>query len=253
MKHFFLPLCVGFLICATAITARATDEQQALEHFVAGNAAYRGSEYRAAVTAFEQVLAMGLESGPVYFNLGNSYFKAGQRGRAILSYERALQLMPRDADLRFNYQFVKESLPNYQDPSGGNLIERLMDRHMAFYTLSEMMIVIVILASMLAFGWLVVYYYDYRLPFGRLVFFVLAVLLLVNGVGYALKSKALLTGAVVIQPAQARFEPKADATTHYSLAEGVKVQIIRRQDEWVKIQRSDEKMGWVKAELIEKI
>ena len=31
-----------------------------------------------------------------YANLGNAYFKTGQKGRAILNYERARRLMPQD-------------------------------------------------------------------------------------------------------------------------------------------------------------
>ena len=43
----------------------------------------------------------------VYYNLGNSYYKADDIARAILNYERALLLEPGNADIRANLEIAR--------------------------------------------------------------------------------------------------------------------------------------------------
>ena len=70
--------------------------------FFHANALYKDGQYTAAASDYEQLRNAGLESGNLYFNLGNAYFKAGQRGKAILNYERAHRLLPSDPDVEAN-------------------------------------------------------------------------------------------------------------------------------------------------------
>ncbi|MFH1244966.1 MAG: tetratricopeptide repeat protein, partial [Candidatus Omnitrophota bacterium] len=64
--------------------------------FSQGNGYYAQEKFDQAITAYEQELSLGRESGPLYYNLGNAYFKSGQLGRAILNYLRAERLIPAD-------------------------------------------------------------------------------------------------------------------------------------------------------------
>lgn len=48
----------------------------------------------------------GLRNGHLFYNIGNSWFMAGDVGRAILNYRRAEQFMPNDSDLRNNLETV---------------------------------------------------------------------------------------------------------------------------------------------------
>ena len=72
--------------------------------FKAAGDFYRQGDYKNAIHS---------ESGAVYYNLANSYFKDGQLGKAILNYERAKRLIPRDGDLGANYKFVLSQVRNY--------------------------------------------------------------------------------------------------------------------------------------------
>src|SRR5205814_513210 len=76
--------------------------------FYQGNAAYKAGDYAGAAGAYERLLNAGLASGPLYFNLGNAYFKNGHVGQAILNFERAHRLMPRDPDVRANLAYAAE-------------------------------------------------------------------------------------------------------------------------------------------------
>ena len=59
--------------------------------------------------------------------------------------------------------------------------------------------------------------------------------------------------AVAITNVEAKFEPKNDSTTHFQLFEGHAVKILEEEDGWLKIQRMDQKMGWVPKNVVEKI
>ena len=50
----------------------------------------------------------GVRDPQAHYNLGNACFKAGRLGEAVLWYERALRLAPRDADIRANLHYVEQ-------------------------------------------------------------------------------------------------------------------------------------------------
>jgi len=53
------------------------------------------------ISRYESVINNGYESGEVYFNLGNAYFKSGKLQYAILNYERAKKIISNDDDVEF--------------------------------------------------------------------------------------------------------------------------------------------------------
>jgi len=59
---------------------------RALEVF---DAAKTSGDYRESAALLESLLADGLQSGAVYYNPGNAYFRAGEYGRSIAAYRQA--------------------------------------------------------------------------------------------------------------------------------------------------------------------
>jgi hypothetical protein len=57
----------------------------------------------------EQPIANGRYSPSALYDLGNSYARAGRPGLAVLNYERAHLLAPRDADINANLRRAQES------------------------------------------------------------------------------------------------------------------------------------------------
>ena len=103
-KYSFLIILLFFSILAKST---AQDAIQLNTLFFQGNSFYQEERYSEAVKAYEQLVAMGVKSGPLYYNLGNAYFRIGTKGKAILNYERALQLLPRDADVKSNLDYAR--------------------------------------------------------------------------------------------------------------------------------------------------
>lgn len=75
-------LVVAVMLCATGTIYD--------DIFERGNTAYSEGRLEEAITSYRQLLDSGVKSAPVYYNLGNAYFHAGNTGRAVLSFECAL-------------------------------------------------------------------------------------------------------------------------------------------------------------------
>jgi tetratricopeptide (TPR) repeat protein len=84
--------------------------------FEVANTAYSQSELKTAISQYESILAKGEHSLALHYNLGNSYYKENQLGKAILNYERALLLEPQDENTRFNLALAKRKVKGEIDP-----------------------------------------------------------------------------------------------------------------------------------------
>ena len=94
-----------------------------------GAALYKAGRLEEAADALEQSLStekLDVQT-QAYYNLGNTYYRQGQKTgttdqqatmakwqKAVESYEAALKLAPKDADARFNHDFVKKKLQELQ-------------------------------------------------------------------------------------------------------------------------------------------
>jgi tetratricopeptide (TPR) repeat protein len=90
-------IAVGLtLACATARADRVD------EAWRRGNDAYLRGDYAAAVAAYQELDRQGLVSSDLYFNLGDAYYRQGSLGPAIWAFERAAAADPDDEDARYN-------------------------------------------------------------------------------------------------------------------------------------------------------
>lgn len=109
-KYFLLLLLLGW---SGGVFAQNSDPQAILNE---ANEAYRRQAYPEAIQGYEALLRAGYRQAAIYYNLGNSYYRSGQKGRAILNYERARLLAPGDADIRHNLDFLYRQLPEEWQP-----------------------------------------------------------------------------------------------------------------------------------------
>ena len=67
--------------------------------FYKANSASQAGDYDGALKLYREITDSGFVSAAVYYNIANCYMKKGELGRALVGYERALRLSPRDSDL----------------------------------------------------------------------------------------------------------------------------------------------------------
>lgn len=87
-----------------AIMAAAVSPNPDFDQALAASAT---GHYDQAARIYSRILTEQGYSAPVLYNLGNTFYHQGQWGRAILNYERALWLVPHDADAAANLRLAQ--------------------------------------------------------------------------------------------------------------------------------------------------
>ena len=100
----------------------APPEPRAL--FAEANTAYESGDYEMAIATYLDVVDMGVVDEDLYYNLGNAFYKTGQLGPAILYYERARRLAPRNDDINQNLSTWSAVVPTSWPPVGPIIISR---------------------------------------------------------------------------------------------------------------------------------
>ena len=93
------------IICALLISSAFA---QGDAEFAKANQDYAQNNFKEAISGFETVVRSGQWSANLFYNLGNAYFRAGDFGRAILNYERALALERHHPEATANLQIARD-------------------------------------------------------------------------------------------------------------------------------------------------
>ncbi len=227
--------------------------RDALQKFFVAGSAYSRGDYPAAIKEYEEILKNNLESGSLYFNLANSYYKQGELGKAILNYERAKRLLPRDADVNFNYRYALAQVKNGYEEKPLNFLQRFLEIQRGFYSVDEMVKILTIIFILLGSGHILSFYLKWTLRLRRLILTVLVTLFSMYAIGLVYKIQKEEDLAISFNESEAKFEPRVEATMYFKLSVGEQVKVLKEEEEWVKIRREDGKMGWVETKMLEKI
>ncbi len=111
------PATAGLLLLlALLVGALPAAAETPEESFDRGNAAYEAGRFQEASEAYRDALRYGVRDARLEYNLGNAEFKLGERGRAILHYQRALRLDPTNEDIRNNLALAQSTIVDRADP-----------------------------------------------------------------------------------------------------------------------------------------
>jgi tetratricopeptide (TPR) repeat protein len=243
--------CLLFLGGKNAFAEITSDE--ALSVFVSAGMAYKEGRYDAAIDKYNAILEGSRASGPLYYNLGNSYFKKGNVGRAVLNYERAKKYIPRDSDLKFNERYARSKIDQQTADTGQSYFERVIQSQIDFYTTEEIIMILFGLGLSIGFLYLVSLYANWRSSTRGWIMATLVFGILVYGFILITKVEYERGLAIVMAETNTFFEPRPDSTVHFQLSEGMKTRILKSEGNWVKIERFDGKAGWIDREVLEKI
>ena len=105
-------LAGGASVADETTPAMQTDDQSAHTLFAKANALYKQNKYEEALSLYERLLAQGNVDPVLYYNTGNAYTQLHRPGPAVLMYERALRLDPRDRDAHENLTEIAPSINN---------------------------------------------------------------------------------------------------------------------------------------------
>ena len=221
-----------------------------------GDSAYMKNDYASAIQIYEALLNRG-EAADIYYNLGNSYYKAGDIAKDILNYERALLLQPGNGDIRANLEIARSKTVDKVEP-----VPEIFFVSWTKSLINSMSVDSWAVCGVVCFILLIVSLYLFIFSkqivlkkagfISGIVF--LAVTILANV--FANQQKDELTNrnsAIVINPSvTVRSTPSESGTSLFILHEGHKVGVKDgSMKDWKEIRLEDGKVGWVPASAIE--
>jgi len=224
--------------------------------FQNGNEAYAEGDYETAIASYQGIVAAGVENGTVLFNLGNAHHKQGDLGRAILAYERARRLIPRDRDLRENRDYL-DVLKHDKSPEASTGV-RAVRRAVHSLTVSEAaraaLALWIVLGLLLTLRILARGGRRARRP---LEVAAIAILVLLVGAlchtGYLIYEQSRPDAIVIAEQVAIRSGPSEGDVTEFKLHAGTRVRLGRHSGDWVQVALSEELRGWCRARAVEGI
>jgi len=222
------------------------------ELFYKTNQAYKEGRFQEAVDGYGKIIQSGHVNAYVYYNLGNAYLRLNHIGQAILNYERARILMPRDADLNFNLGYARDqTIDAISQPKGFIRTTFFWLNTLSFDELLWGFSVLNLLF------WAVLLVRLFRPSewtyYSSLILFALW---LIAGASFGLKYYQQQTDdrAVILRKeVNVLAGPDAQDTVLFKLHDGAMVHVERSEDGWALVRLPDKKRGWVKIEAVEKI
>ena len=218
------------------------------------NALYRQGEFRKAAGRYEEVVSRGVRNGYVFFNLGNAYFKAGETGRAILAYERALRLMPDDEDVLANLRFVNAVKEDKSPDEDLNLATRILSSGYRLLSADVLAVSGSVCLFLMAAAALIRLLSASR----RSLWIGLLVLAGTGFCGsgtlltYRVYTESSVSEAIVIaDEVRGRSGPGDDYLLVFTIHEGTKVTIERTEDRWYLVRLPNGIGGWLPGTAME--
>jgi hypothetical protein len=246
-----------------------------VDRFAAGNERYEQGDYAGAVEQYNALLEAGVEDATLYYNLGNSYYKLQDFGRAVLFYERSLRLDPRNSDARDNLELVRSQLQDKQFVTQQNRIIRAavwlhhnlsLRETVIYFSASWIALCVILLAIVLRRTRPVRTLYD-RLSIvspGRLIGLtmtqdlalaaaIVGFLVVTSGISATRKVETASSGSVAVvltQEIPVYSSPSRDATLQFKIHSGTMIRVVERRTRWVRIELPGKLSGWVESETV---
>jgi tetratricopeptide (TPR) repeat protein len=218
--------------------------------FAKANQAYAQGQFKEAISGYESLIRAGQSSANVFYDLGNAYFRTGDFGRAILSYERALALERHHPEATANLQIARDEAHALEiQPSW-------TERYLQFASVNQYSI-----AAAIAF-WLGVFavvgmVFARRRSSTRMLLLVCCLLVLAVALCaiYTLErgSKGAALAIVTAKDVQARLATADTANSVLALPAGSEVKILSTRGDWIYAALPNNLRGWIPAKNAQRV
>ncbi|WP_254070974.1 tetratricopeptide repeat protein [Pedobacter sp. L105] len=241
-----------YLLIGIVLPLLSFGNEQSDVLFAKGNAFYAKAQYKKALGVYQGILQDDQQSAAVYFNMGNANYKLGDIPSALLYYEKANRLSPGDEDINFNLKLAGLKTVDKIDEVPQFFMSRWWTDFILSFsaaTFSVFSIVFILLGS----AFLILYFFSavkavkkFSFYFSVLLFFLglVTVFITSSQVAYF---KANRQAIVFSSPVNVKSEPAERAKLLFVIHDGTKVNILARNNGWMKISLANGNVGWVKG------
>ncbi len=248
MKSWLRPL-VSALFLAAFVSA--TDAQaEATADIAKANQEYQAEHFAEAVSLYQSAVDAGTRNAALFYNLGNASFRAGETGRAILNYQRALALKPGHPEARANLHLAQDKAKalELQSKWWDRFIDRATPNQLSVAAMVAFWIGIFCLA-----GWVLA---ARRAPlrllgsvFALVVAGVSATALYARETGRDGRDLAIVTGDKV----NARVATADNAGSVLALPAGSEIKVLSTRGDWIYAALPKDLRGWIPTNSAERV
>lgn len=222
------------------------------------NNAYNEGMYDSALNVYHLVENEKLESGELFYNMGNTYFKKNNIASAILYYEKAKKLSPNDDDIDYNLRIANSLIVDKIDRVPELFYERWWAYFYNMFNADTWTIISLISWFILVFfiGLFIISKSRNR---KKLAFYLGLVFLITSLATFGLASQKYYYGkenreAIIFTPTiTVKSSPTMNAVDLFVVHEGTKIYILDEVQDWVKIRIQDGSIGWLPLSSLQKI
>ncbi len=238
------------VITIIAVSSVFAQSEELKRVFDEANHLYLEQKYETAIVQYESIIHNGDESGEVYFNIGNAYYKLGKIQYAILNYERAKKIMPNDEDLQFNLQLANVQVTDKVDAVPELIVYRWMDALLTLFSLPAMawMMYVLFLLALGAFSFFLFAHTYLQRRYSLWIGLVSTILLIFGIASFLIRSyreENMEYAIVTADVANIKAAPDNSGNDVFVIHRGLKVQVLDDVNNWRKIRLADGKIGWI--------
>jgi tetratricopeptide (TPR) repeat protein len=253
MHNKYKYLLIFFLLSAGILFASIEDE-----NISKGNRFYQSGDFLKASGEYQKVVDNGYEGPSLYYNLGNSYYRLGKTGLAILYYEKAAKLAPGDEDIAHNLAIANGKIVDKLDILSPFFIFTWWENLLAFFTISgwTYLAYSFYILVLLSIG---LYFFGKSQPIQKYSLYSAAgfmVLLIITSILLSVRMNRELNmknGVVIEQAVNVKQSPDEKSSDAFVIHEGIKVRLEDKVNDWVRIKLRDGKVGWLQEKDIRSI
>lgn len=216
--------------------------------FALGNRYFRIEKYDYALDAYSAILEQ-VEHPDLYFNMGNTFYRLGDVGKAVWAYEKGLQFSPRQKDLNHNLDIVNTRVQDRIEMPQGYFFIEWYSSLKNQYTLQDLIVWGGLMILLFALAGFFKEFGILDMVFaGRTQIFFLILTVIIHGLAldkyWELSDRE--EGVVVSSVVNVRSAPvDRDEKVIFRIHEGLKVDIAQSQPGWFEIILLDGKKGWI--------
>ena len=209
---------------------------QAAKGIAARNNQEADQKLKEAALQYETILTHGFEHGQIYYNLGNTYYRKGELGRAILNYRKAQRLIPRNADLHANLSMAKNSTEDKELPNEIPVVIRKMFFWFFLLSVNELIVAAVFLyiVFMTLVFFLIILKYGWLKRF--MIGFAVGLFIAVVSVGIKIyREQGVNHGVITTTKCQVRYGPGEEYEPKFEIHDGAECLIEGEKDDWYNV------------------
>lgn len=245
------------LLCILLFSLTSLLIAQEEQSFKQGNEAYKAEDFALAQEQYQQLVDQGFTSPELLHNLGNTYFKTGQLGKAILYFEKAYRAKPSDKNIKHNLAIAREEI----DSPVIEIPEFFLVRYWKGFSgiLSPIFWQLLQLIATIGFLYGIYIWRIKNTESLKLRGFMIMIAALISIILFFLAGQTAQSqlsnrdSAIIMNVATLMSAPDERSENKTKLSEGVKVKITDSIDEWNKVILMNKDQGWVLKSALEVI